>query len=214
MRKGLCSWCRVGFVPDNCSATVLKRMSGFCKACAKKYSQGLYKKNPDEYKTRATHWAATYPGRRKEIVKKHQDSWPEGKRKEYHKRAAGYHRKKMFGTGQEEFDANFESQNGLCAICKQRMVRGNRSPRRACQDHNHVTNKLRDILCSNCNLLIGSCSENIEILANAIQYLRKHRGGSTTQTNLVGIAETSSVTPKSSSFGTIISSDGYNQEET
>jgi hypothetical protein len=58
--------------------------------------------------------------------------------------------------------------------------------KRVCQDHNHETGKLRDLLCSSCNLLLGNCRENEEILLSAIRYLRKHNGDSSIQIIQVG----------------------------
>jgi len=54
-------------------------------------------------------------------------------------------------------------QGGLCAICG-----------KSCKlnvDHCHETNKIRGLLCFNCNLLLGHAKDNISILSNAIEYL-------------------------------------------
>lgn len=187
--KGLCSWCREGFTLDNCSVTTFKRKSGFCRICAKKYGQGLYKKNIDTFKTQAAAWAKENPEKRKEICKKHRDSMTLEEKKFLYKQIAGLTRKRTLGISQEDFEAKVASQQGLCEICKCPMVSGRHSRWKACQDHNHDTGKLRDVLCSRCNMLIGNCSENIEILASAIKYLQKHAGGSSTQTVCVGGAE-------------------------
>ena len=40
-----------------------------------------------------------------------------------------------------------------------------------CIDHNHVTGKVRGILCKSCNLLIGNAKDNVDILKSAIVYL-------------------------------------------
>lgn len=42
-------------------------------------------------------------------------------------------------------------------------------------DHNHETGKIRQLLCLNCNTLLGHASDDIEILTKAIIYLNKHR---------------------------------------
>jgi hypothetical protein len=41
-------------------------------------------------------------------------------------------------------------------------------------DHNHKTNITRELLCSSCNKGIGHFDENIDILQQAINYLKKH----------------------------------------
>jgi hypothetical protein len=88
-------------------------------------------------------------------------------------------RKYRCGVTSEEFDAAIINQNGLCMICNQPMVRGNQGSFRACQDHCHVTGKVRDVLCSRCNTLLGCCSDNPGILVSAIQYLWRHADGAT-----------------------------------
>ena len=40
-------------------------------------------------------------------------------------------------------------------------------------DHNHLTGKIRGILCNTCNLTIGRVKEEIRILENMITYLEK-----------------------------------------
>lgn len=41
-------------------------------------------------------------------------------------------------------------------------------------DHDHITGELLEALCSNCNRGIGHLKEDIEILENAIKYIKKH----------------------------------------
>ena len=55
---------------------------------------------------------------------------------------------------------------GICAICKLPFDR-----RWLHIDHDHVTNKYRGIVCTNCNALLGHAKDSIDILLNAIEYL-------------------------------------------
>jgi hypothetical protein len=43
-------------------------------------------------------------------------------------------------------------------------------------DHDHATGKVRDMICSHCNSMLGYASESIDTLYNAVAYLKKHRG--------------------------------------
>ena len=43
-------------------------------------------------------------------------------------------------------------------------------------DHDHHTNKVRDLICSQCNALLGNARDNLNILYEAIAYLKKHKG--------------------------------------
>ena len=42
-------------------------------------------------------------------------------------------------------------------------------------DHDHLTDKVRGLLCSQCNMGLGSFKDNKLILFNAIKYLESER---------------------------------------
>lgn len=75
-----------------------------------------------------------------------------------------------FGLTLEQYQEMFDAQNGLCAICGQPS-----SKKMLGVDHDHETGAIRQLLCHNCNVVIGLARENVTVLANAIQYLTKHR---------------------------------------
>ena len=69
-----------------------------------------------------------------------------------------------------EIDAIYTASKGLCAIC------GNPpTGRKHHLDHCHGSGKLRGILCHNCNVGLGHFKDNVELLAKAIEYLKKYR---------------------------------------
>jgi hypothetical protein len=63
-----------------------------------------------------------------------------------------------------------KKQNNKCAICGKPQFK-----KRLSIDHNHKTDKIRGLLCNNCNILIGFAKDDIEILKEAINYLRKDK---------------------------------------
>lgn len=72
----------------------------------------------------------------------------------------------------------YKSQDGKCAICDEEIPPLD-SPNKnryyfAHIDHNHKTNRVRALLCPQCNYLIGNCKEDVSVLEKAIQYLRIH----------------------------------------
>lgn len=67
----------------------------------------------------------------------------------------------------EEYNKLNEIQKGLCAICNKECSKN----KKLSVDHNHDTDKIRGLLCHNCNILIGAAREDIVILINAINYL-------------------------------------------
>jgi hypothetical protein len=44
-------------------------------------------------------------------------------------------------------------------------------------DHNHLTKKVRELLCRFCNTGLGMFGDNVEVLQRAIAYLQKHADG-------------------------------------
>ena len=85
--------------------------------------------------------------------------------------------KKLYGMTVEEYDQMFEDQNGVCAICGQLETRihiFNGLPQRLAIDHNHETGKIRGLLCSKCNLILGQINDDGVWLINALQYLKKY----------------------------------------
>lgn len=69
-----------------------------------------------------------------------------------------------------------KQQGDLCAICNSPETTKGRSGKiwNLSVDHCHKTGKVRALLCTKCNILIGTANENLEILRAAIEYLQKH----------------------------------------
>ena len=87
-----------------------------------------------------------------------------------HKRASKYHkstyRYAKYGISKEDFDKMISDQNNVCKICNQELTEEIHI------DHCHLTEKVRGILCGKCNKGLGQFNDNIEILTNAIKYLK------------------------------------------
>lgn len=78
---------------------------------------------------------------------------------------------KRFGLSLEQYEAMVEQQNGLCAICMQPPRNG----RALDVDHCHKSQRVRGLLCSPCNLMIGLVAESVEHLAAMVAYLSSQR---------------------------------------
>lgn len=70
----------------------------------------------------------------------------------------------------EWYKVKLEEQNGACAICGQLPDK-----RALALDHDHVTGKLRGLLCSGCNLTVGRIEKEPEMVRRAIKYLQKYQ---------------------------------------
>ena len=79
-----------------------------------------------------------------------------------------YQKKTKYGLNAEEYYNMFKEQNNKCAICGIEFSDNNK----AFVDHCHKTNRVRGLLCTRCNTLLGMAKDNIEILQKAITYLQ------------------------------------------
>ena len=79
----------------------------------------------------------------------------------------------MFGITLEEYNEILEKQNKVCAVCEKPETSQRLSFLSV--DHCHKTNKIRGLLCNNCNRAIGLLKEDIETLEKAINYLKKEK---------------------------------------
>jgi hypothetical protein len=65
--------------------------------------------------------------------------------------------RRSYGLSIAEYNTMFAERNGLCDICHKAEVAFNENgvPRSLSVDHNHVTGKVRGLLCHNCNRKLG-----------------------------------------------------------
>lgn len=67
-------------------------------------------------------------------------------------------------------------ENKACEICGKSFDPKNTRRELAPQiDHCHETGKVRGVLCGDCNNMLGRARDRIDVLENAISYLRKHQ---------------------------------------
>jgi hypothetical protein len=74
---------------------------------------------------------------------------------------------------QEDWILNWTE--GDCPICGVHMVERGAGGSRANVDHDHITNKFRDLICGSCNAMLGFAKDNENTLLKAVEYLRKHK---------------------------------------
>lgn len=88
------------------------------------------------------------------------------------RRSACVNKLKKLNFTIQERDALLASQGGLCGICAAtvRFEIGHRRDR-AVVDHDHATGRVRGVLCSACNLLLGLAADSAARLERAADYL-------------------------------------------
>jgi len=81
-------------------------------------------------------------------------------------------RLRKFGISSEGVQILSESQNNKCPGCLRNFV----DLKRNCVDHDHITNKVRGILCWECNISLGHLHDNPATLRRLANYLEAHCG--------------------------------------
>lgn len=124
--------------------------------------------------------------RAREFYRNNKEKWTEEEKlliKENNRKRSAKHRanpkntiklrylKERYGITVEDYLKMHADQNGLCAICGNPP---NGMYHRLHVDHNHKTNKVRQLLCFSCNVLLGNANDNSELLIKAAEYLKKH----------------------------------------
>lgn len=74
-------------------------------------------------------------------------------------------RRRRFGLDPEGYETLLRTQKGKCAICRKK--------RKLVVDHDHVTGRVRGLLCQPCNMGIGGLDDDVKLLRRAIKYLRR-----------------------------------------
>jgi len=75
-----------------------------------------------------------------------------------------------YGLSPETWEELFNSQNRKCACCETSEPKGKYWQ----VDHDHLTGRVRGILCKTCNTGIGLLGDSEELLMKAANYLRRN----------------------------------------
>lgn len=73
----------------------------------------------------------------------------------------------LYGISLLEFKKLCREQSGRCGICKR--------PSKLTVDHCHRSDRVRGLLCGNCNRALGLFKESIDSLLRAVRYLKKNK---------------------------------------
>lgn len=96
--------------------------------------------------------------------------------KKYHKknpeRSKKYNLLRKFNLNLTNYNEMLKKQNNVCKICLQHE----KNNRNLAVDHCHKTNKIRGLLCTQCNTGLGLFNDNIDTMLKAINYLKQTKG--------------------------------------
>ena len=88
-----------------------------------------------------------------------------------------HHLKKTFDLTLEQYQAMWDAQLGVCAICgkpETRQTYPTRATSSLSVDHNHETGMIRGLLCHSCNTALGLLYEDPVVIESMLDYVRKH----------------------------------------
>ncbi len=127
-----------------CGSEELAKNSGLiCKMCKTAQVKADRLANPEKWVAYRDRYKAKHPG----IHSQHQ-------------------RKHRYGLTDSDYVALLLAHDNKCAVCGQ-------EPKRPHVDHDHVTGKVRGILCSRCNQGLGMFDDDPQRLIAAIDYLKE-----------------------------------------
>jgi hypothetical protein len=163
--KKICRTCKIVQPTENFYWIKRKEIfNSYCKKCESLRSK-RYKPDKVKVAKRVREWIKNHPERHAEFMRKSQE-----KLKNDPKRLLRNALRRYKITG-DDFNKMEISQQGKCAICL-------KSPegfyKRLCVDHDHITNKVRGLLCHQCNFILGLSKENVKVLLSMIEYIKKY----------------------------------------
>jgi len=140
--------------------------------CYKEKMKEYYLKNK---KKKVKQMKEYYLKNKEKLDKKHIEYYYEN-RSMISKQMKEWKLEKNYGLTVKKYNKMLKKQKGFCPICLKKINGNNKNGRRKANvDHNHKTGKVRELICINCNLVIGLLKENIKVSKNITKYLEKHK---------------------------------------
>jgi hypothetical protein len=137
-------------------------LQSWCKQCEADYQREIYANNPSKQRARRSRYMERYRD-------KYNASRRSNRRNSHIAESA-----RKYKTTKVDIENLLRIRN--CEICRKAIAFGSKNVHlRPNIDHNHITGKLRGLLCGYCNNLLGRCDDNVVILNRAIKYLNERR---------------------------------------
>lgn len=157
-----------------------------CRECQRNHSvvrkeiRAAYnKKFREEHPDIANGWSRTYRGRHPEKRRESARLSAQRARDERPEETSGYARQwlllRQYGMTMDDYDKMFSEQNGVCAVCGRKQTHSPAHNGYLCVDHDHITGKIRGLLCRKCNMALGHVDDSVHILRNMMEYIISRR---------------------------------------
>ena len=143
-----------------------------CKECKREASRKWAKKNPEKNKKKTRDWQKKNREKERKRIRDWHRKNPEAAKKWRKNNPEKFREsqlKSKYGITLNDVNEMKIKQSNCCAICKEEFVKN----KKINVDHCHKTGKVRGLLCHSCNTSLGKFKDSVEILNNAIKYLKK-----------------------------------------
>ena len=132
-----------------------------CKVCNLAARKAKYAADPEPYIARVKKWQQENPERLNAYRREYRRR-PDRKRAD-----RDAHLRRKFGIGIDDYERMLSEQSSGCAICRAP------GPEEGSLhvDHDHVTGRVRGLLCVSCNNALGAFRESFDIFQAAADYL-------------------------------------------
>lgn len=148
----------------------------FCKECQNEWAK-KWRETPDGQEYHKT-YDECHREKQAEYRKIYREALLKSPKLQAKKRS--YHRQwelgKNFGLSLDDYETMLSAQDGKCAICgTDKSYKNGNKRRNFSVDHDHVTGKVRGLLCFVCNTGIGHLQDDADIIRKAIVYLESFK---------------------------------------
>ena len=79
---------------------------------------------------------------------------------------------KLYGLSVVEYEQLYAEANGCCQVCG---ISEEENNKRLAVDHDHVTGKVRGLLCGKCNTALGQLDDNLDKISALYSYLKERQ---------------------------------------
>lgn len=152
----LCQTCECILNNENWTASMQKYGRYICSKCWTARQKAYNSKNPN------------IKEQRNEQRKKREDKWSSERKFQENRKRYGNWIKRKYGITIEEYECLLYNQDNKCAICFSSDPKGKGGFH---IDHCHESGKIRGILCSMCNLMLGKAGDDPALLRRAANYI-------------------------------------------
>jgi hypothetical protein len=155
----------------------IKNLRTKCKSCMSLRQKKWYEANKEITIQRSAEWRKANIERNRELQRKYRVQGGEA----YILRERNNRLRRHFNITLTDYNVLLDKQNGVCAACNKpetQIIKG--SVASLAVDHDHACcpkrgyscgKCIRGLLCSKCNMILGSVSDDVKLLANLSNYL-------------------------------------------